>query len=55
MLSDAYPGFTITCDKCGSKNVTFKSDMGYSPESGGWGGIQLFCADCKNEVEIYEN
>ena len=50
-----YPGFTVACDQCGSQNVRIENDMGFSPESGGWGGIRLVCDSCGKETEIYDN
>lgn len=38
-----HQGFTITCDKCGSKVVAIESWGGYSPESGSWGSVDLVC------------
>lgn len=48
-----HQGFTITCDKCGGKVVIFECDIGFSPESGAYGGIHLVCKDCDAATEIY--
>ena len=50
-----YPNFTVICDVCGSDKVRLRNDMGWSPESGGWGGLHLHCDNCGNETEIYDN
>jgi len=50
-----HPGFTITCDECGSDHVTVDSDVGWSEETGGWGGVYLRCNECRKSEEIYSN
>jgi hypothetical protein len=50
-----YPGFTVTCKKCNGQHVHIENDMGYSPESGSWGGLHFVCDDCGATVSIYEN
>ncbi len=49
-----HEGFTITCDKCGSKVVIVDSDIGGSELSGSWGGVHLICQDCDARTEIYD-
>lgn len=50
-----YPGFTVTCNKCGGKHVRIESSCGYSPESGAWGSVDMVCDDCETTVTIYQN
>lgn len=49
------PGFTITCDRCGSTEVYLENTMGHSAESGGWGELTLICNACNHRADIYEN
>jgi hypothetical protein len=49
-----HEGFTITCESCGGNVVTVRSDVGYSPESGGWGAVYLQCCDCNARCDIWE-
>lgn len=49
----SHPGFTISCDKCGSKCVTVESSIGYSRETGQWGSVELVCYDCNERASIY--
>ena len=49
-----YPGFTITCGKCGSQSVRIKNDMGWSEESGSFGSIDLLCDECGELTPIVE-
>jgi len=53
--TDFYPGFIVVCAKCGSKRVRLDNSLGWSPESGGWGSLDLICDDCNNTIAIYEN
>lgn len=50
---ETHPGFTITCKNCGSKRVYHSNTMGFSEESGNWGGILLTCADCEKKVVLF--
>ena len=50
-----YPGFTVTCKKCGSKEIELQNDMGWSAMSGGWGGLHFKCTNCDNTTTIHEN
>jgi hypothetical protein len=51
-----YPGFTITCDKCGGTRVLVEDSRGSSHDSGVWGSVALACEteDCGQKVEIAE-
>lgn len=48
-------GFTVTCNHCGSKNVSLINQMDYHPECGPWGGVNLRCYDCKDEIVLLED
>jgi len=48
-----YPGFVVICNKCNGTHVRVECNVGYSPESGGWGGVGLICDDCENKVNLY--
>lgn len=50
-----WPGFTVTCDECGSQNVVLDNSLGFSEMSGAWGSVDLKCQDCGNETEIVES
>jgi len=50
-----YPGFAIKCLACGSERVVLDNSTGYSPESGGWGSLDLVCLDCESEAMIFRN
>lgn len=47
-------GFIIRCIKCGSDQIVIDNTLGYSPESGAWGSIDLKCNKCSHQAEIYE-
>lgn len=47
-----HEGFTVTCDKCGSKVVTVENSLGFSAESGSWGSVDLVCQACDNRTEL---
>lgn len=49
-----HPGFTITCDKCGSSGVYIDSDVGFSQMSGAWGTVWLQCDKCDAWVNVWE-
>jgi hypothetical protein len=53
--NETHPGFTIICDRCGSKKVYVENSLGYSSTSGSWGSVDLICSDCDNIVEIVES
>lgn len=50
-----HPGFTITCDQCGSAAITIENSLGFSAESGGWGSIDLVCDTCDSRATIVES
>lgn len=52
--NETHPGFTIICDKCGSKEIYTEDSTGYSEESGAWGSYELVCNKCGNRCSIYE-
>lgn len=54
-LRQRVKGFTVTCNHCGSKNVSRINQMDYHPECGPWGGVNLRCYDCKDEVVLLED
>jgi hypothetical protein len=43
----SHPGFTVTCQQCGSALVYIETDLGFSSTSGSWGGVSLTCFACK--------
>lgn len=53
-VKQTHPGFTITCDKCGSTMVITENTMGFSAESGGWGSLDLVCLECDARTELVE-
>jgi len=55
LVKQTHPGFTITCDKCGSQRVEVENSLGFSPQSGGWGSVDLHCLDCDARTEIVES
>jgi predicted nucleic acid-binding Zn ribbon protein len=50
-----WPTFTVTCDKCGSHDITLENSMGFSEMSGAWGSIDFVCNACGNRTEIVES
>lgn len=46
-----FGSFKVTCE-CGSKNIELDNSLGYSPESGRWGSIDIHCLDCDKRAEI---
>jgi hypothetical protein len=50
---EAHPSFIVTCRACGSTVVSVQSDVGYSPLSGGWGGVHLHCESCHADDAIW--
>lgn len=51
-IAAQWPGFTVTCNKCGSTLVELDNSMGFSGTSGAWGSIDLTCRTCQATVEI---
>lgn len=49
---NTHPGFTIVCDKCGSKIVIVDNSLGFSAQSGSWGSVDLECLTCGANTEI---
>jgi len=47
-----HPGFTITCDECGSKVVIVDNTLGFSDTSGAWGDVSLICQECHTLCEL---
>ena len=47
--------FSITCNECGSKNVTFTDSRGWSCGTGGWGSLDIECVDCNASHMIVDN
>jgi hypothetical protein len=54
-LDAQWPGFGVSCKKCGSAKVMLDNSLGFSELSGSWGSIDLFCLDCENYIEIVES
>jgi ribosomal protein S27E len=52
MEETPFGDFEVKCNKCGSTNVNLDNSMGFSPESGGWGSLDLECQDCGNRTEL---
>jgi hypothetical protein len=53
VIKAQHPGFTILCDRCGSKRVTVENSLGFSAASGAWGEIALVCQDCHATTDIF--
>lgn len=49
-----HPGFTVTCNECGSDEVYVDNTVGFSSISGMWGSVDLICANCGNSVAVFE-
>lgn len=49
----SHPGFKIQCRACLCEAVIVSSNVGYSPESGSWGGVSLECLGCHESEEIW--
>ncbi len=47
-----FENFTVTCNKCGGKNIEMEDSRGYSEISGAWGSLDLICRDCEQSEEI---
>lgn len=50
-----WPGFKVTCEKCGSNKVELSNSLGHSDESGSWGSLDFWCLECNQHVSIYES
>jgi predicted TIM-barrel fold metal-dependent hydrolase len=51
--AESHLGFDIQCCQCGGSIVSVQSNVGHSPQSGSWGGVQLHCHGCQQETEIW--
>jgi ribosomal protein S27E len=49
-IEETHPGFTITCQECGSRLVVVESDLEFSPAAGRRGNVYLRCTDCDAET-----
>ena len=54
-IQQQWPGFKVTCLKCGSDRVELNNSLGYSYTSGSWGSIDLYCTSCGEGVSIFEH
>ena len=54
LASDTHKGFSIKCDRCGEGYVVVQSDVGFSPQSGGWGSVRLRCLACDADVDLWK-
>jgi hypothetical protein len=50
-----HPGFTITCQACGSEHVFVANNLSWSECSGLWGDVALVCADCGKRIAVFES
>lgn len=46
--------FEIKCKNCESTKVHVDANVGFSPQSGGWGAVRLVCETCGNKTDIWE-
>lgn len=55
-VAKQWPGFKVTCLKCGSSMVEMENSMGSSEMSGSWGSIDFVCGndECDNRTSIAE-
>lgn len=51
---DFFPGFIIICENCGSIKIRLDNSLGWSPESGGWGSVDIVCSACTYRCPIVE-
>lgn len=51
---ETHPGFTITCEACGSTDVAVTCSLGFSSLSGSWGSVDLECQKCDKITSIVE-
>jgi hypothetical protein len=49
-IEETHPGFTITCEECGSTLVAVESDLEFSPAAGRRGNVYLRCTECDAET-----
>ena len=53
-IKKQWPGFTVSCDACGSKRIELDNSMGFSELSGTWGSIDFVCLDCNQRISLVE-
>jgi hypothetical protein len=49
-ITATHPGFTITCEECGSELVVVENDLEFSPAAGRRGNVYLRCTECDAET-----
>jgi hypothetical protein len=49
-IGETHPGFTITCDECGSQLVVVENDLEFSATVGRQGNVYLRCTECDAET-----
>jgi len=49
-IAATHPGFTITCDECGSLLVVVENDLEFLPDGGRQGNVYLRCTECDAET-----
>lgn len=49
-IEATHPGFTITCDECGSELVVVENDLEFSATAGRQGNVYLRCTECDAET-----
>jgi len=49
-IEETHPGFTITCDDCGSELVVVENDLEFSATAGRRGNVYLRCTECDAET-----
>lgn len=54
LVKKTHPGFTVTCDACGSQRVEVENSFCWSEVSGSWGSVDLHCLACDARVAIME-
>jgi ribosomal protein S27E len=53
-VQTTHPGFTITCEECGSDQVYVSNSVSWSSCSGIGGEVALVCSDCGERTAIFE-
>jgi ribosomal protein S27E len=54
-IDKQWPGFTVTCNNCGSTLIELDDSLGFSAQSGGWGSIDIECLNCGNSTTLRES
>lgn len=49
-IEETHPGFTITCEECGSELVVVENDLEFSSSAGRQGNVYLRCTECDAET-----